>query len=192
MTSSTRIEASTVAKSWRYSGVAMVLHWLLAVYFFAMAALGWYMMTIEHEPDGPWYINLHKTAGLFIAVLVAFRVVWRLTHRPSALPASVGRTQTLLAHGTQALLYLVTVLLPVTGYLGASFSKSGVTLLGINLAQWATHDHDTQEFFFDVHGLLVWVLVALLSVHVLGALKHLVLDKDGVFQRIGYKPPTGS
>lgn len=176
-----------MSTGWRYSSMAIALHWLSAFLLAAMAALGWYMMTIEHQPDGPWYINIHKACGLLTAVLVAFRLPWRLTHRPSALPASVWRLQARLAHGTQAMLYLVMVLMPVSGYLGSSFSKSGVHLFGMDLAQWAMRDHDSKKFFFNMHSVLIWVLVTLVSVHVLGALTHLLIDKDGVFQRIGFK-----
>lgn len=188
MTSSNHSFAATMSTGWRYSSIAIALHWLLAFLLTAMAALGWYMMTIEHEPEGPWYINIHKAFGLLVGVLVAFRLVWRLTHRPAALPASVKRLQARLAHGTQAMLYLLMVLMPLSGYLGSSFSKSGVHLFGMDLAQWAMLDHNNKKFFFNLHSVLIWVLVALLSVHVLGALKHLLLDKDGVFQRIGFKP----
>ncbi len=177
---------SNAATSWRYSGTAVGLHWLLALLFGFMAALGWYMMSVEDEPGSAAYFNLHKSIGLIVALLVAARIVWRLTHRPAPLPASVPAWQARLSALNVALLYALMVLLPLTGYLGASYSKYGVALFGLALPAWAQPDHDTAERFFDIHGALIWVLVGLVALHALGGLKHLLVDKDGVFQRIWF------
>lgn len=53
---------------------------------------------------------------------------------------------------------------------------------GANTAQWALPDHDLAEQFFGVHCALIWVLVALVGVHVVGTLHHLLWRKDVVFQ----------
>ena len=174
------------AMPWRYDVAAVGLHWLLALLLSFIAALGWYMMSVEDEPGSARYFELHKSVGLVIALLVAARIVWRLTHRPASLPASVPRWQALLSAVAVALLYALMVLMPLTGYLGASYSKHGVALFGLATPSWALPDHDTAERFFDIHGVLIWVLVAVVAVHVLGALKHLLVDKDGVFQRMGF------
>ena len=174
------------ATPWRYTGTAVGLHWLLALLLSFMAALGWYMLSVEDEPGSASYFNLHKSIGLVVALLVAARIVWRLTHRPAPLPANVPAWHARLSALNVALLYALMVLLPLTGYLGAAYSKYGVALFGLALPAWAQPDHDTAERFFDIHGALIWVLVGLVAVHVLGALKHLLVDKDGVFQRIWF------
>lgn len=169
---------------WHYSTPAILLHWLLAVLISFMAALGWYMMSIEDDPGSDWYFNLHKSVGLIVFTLVALRAVWRLTHRPLALPPSVPGWQAQLATITQYLLYACMVLMPLTGYLGASLSKHGVAFFGTQLPVWLTPDHDTAELFFNAHGVIVWILVALVVLHAAGGLKHLLINRDQVFQRM--------
>ena len=175
-----------VPAAWRYGGTAVTLHWVIALLLPAMAALGWYMMSIEEEPGSGWYFELHKSIGLVVALLVAVRIAWRLTHRPQPLPTTVPGWQVRLSQVTQALLYALMVFMPVTGYLGASYSKVGVKFFGANTPRWALPDHDLAEQFFGVHSTLVWVLVALIGVHVAGALHHLLRRKDGVFQRMTF------
>jgi cytochrome b561 len=114
------------------------------------------------------------------------RIFWRLTHRPAPLPPEVPRWQARLAKLTEAALYIVIALMPLTGYLGASYSKSGVAFFGAPTPSWASPNHDTAEFFFGIHSFLIWVLVALVAAHVLGALKHLLIDRDGVFRRMSF------
>ena len=145
------------------------------------------MMLIEDEPGSGCYFNLHKSLGIVTASLVVVRVFWRLLNRPQPLSAAMLAWQRQLTKGTQGLLYLLMVLVPVVGYMGASYTKSGVQRFGLATPQCAVPDHDRAEQFFDIHSALVWVLVALLSLHVLSALKHLLIDRDGVFQRIAIK-----
>ena len=174
--------------AWHYSRLAIVLHWAVALILVAMAALGWFMMTIENDPGSVWYFDLHKSFGLVFATLVAVRLVWRLSHRVEALPTKLPAWQVKLANWTQFLLYVLMVLMPVTGYLGASYSKNGVQFFGINTPHWALPNHDLAEQFYGIHSVLVWVLTALVVLHVAGGLKHLLVDKDAIFQRMWFSP----
>ncbi|MDQ2778620.1 MAG: cytochrome b [Pseudomonadota bacterium] len=169
---------------WRYTKTARVLHWTLALLLAAQLALGWYAVAIEKQSGADWYFATHKSIGLLIATLVVIRIFWRLTHPPQPLPADVPRWQARLALTTQMLLYGVMVLMPLAGYVGASYSKSGVALFGLALPRWTAPDHDLAERFFEWHGVLAWCLVALFALHLAGALKHLLVDKNGVFQRM--------
>ena len=180
MTISTRPGTTT----WRYGSVAIALHWVLAALIVGMLALGWFMMTIEKQPQGPWYFDLHRSVGLVVFALVLLRILWRFAHRPEALPSSVMRWQVTLSWFTQYLLYACMVVMPVTGFLGSAYSKAGVRFFGLALPAWATPSDATAEWFFSVHSTTVWILVALVVLHVAGGLKHLVVDRDGVFQRM--------
>lgn len=168
----------------RYSTPAIFFHWILAILIPALIGLGWYMMSVEDDPASGWLFDLHKSLGIAVAMLVVLRIVWRLGHIPALLPKAVPSWQAHAARLGHKVLYLLMVLMPVTGYLGASFSKDGVAFFGIPTPQWASPNHALQEQFFTVHSALAWALVIVIAVHILGALKHLWSDKDGVFQRM--------
>lgn len=185
------ILVTSALPAWRYRRPAMVLHWAIALLIVFMAGLGWYMMSIEDDPGSVWFFDLHKSFGLVLALMVLTRLLWRLTHRPDVLPSHVPRWQVRLAGGTQLLLYVLMVLIPLTGYLGASYSKNGVQFFGTVTPQWALPNHDRAEQFFSVHSVLIWVLIVLVALHVAGALKHLLLNRDGVFQRMWFSAPGG-
>lgn len=172
---------------WRYSRLAVALHWTLAVLLAGMVILGWFMMSVEDEPGSDWYFAQHKSVGILVALLVLMRLIWRLANRPAPLPASVPSWQARLATLTQWTLYAVMVLMPLSGYLGASYSEHGVVFFGWPLPAWALADHDRAEQFFDLHAAIAWALVALVAAHAAGALKHLLKDKDGVFERMWFE-----
>ncbi|WP_317203553.1 cytochrome b [Janthinobacterium sp.] len=180
------LNSAETSASWKYATPAVLLHWLLAVLIASMVGVGWYMMSIEDEPGSDWYFNMHKSFGVLVFGLVVLRILWRATHRPVPLPASLPKWQVSLSLLTQWGLYAGMILMPVLGFLGASYSKSGVAFFGILLPSWAVPDHDTAELFFGLHSALAWVLVVLVAVHAVGGLKHLLVDKDGVFQRMWF------
>jgi cytochrome b561 len=169
---------------WRYSTAAVFLHWVLAALIAFMAGLGWFMMTVEKEPGGERFFDLHKSIGLIVFTLVLLRLLWRLFHKPQPLPSAVPRWQVVLSELVQWLLYAMMVLLPLTGILGASYSRAGLAFFGTELPRWVTPDRDTAHQLFEVHSILVWVTVGLLVLHVVGGLKHLLIDKDQVFARM--------
>lgn len=170
--------------AWRYATPAMLLHWLLAVLVAILVTVGWYMLSIEEEPRSAWYFDKHKSFGMIAFVLVLLRIWWRARHRPAPLPDYVPRWQVTLAHLTEWSLYGCLFLMPILGFLGASYSEEGVTFFGAALPAWAAQDHDRSEQLFSLHIGLAWVMVALIALHVAGALKHLLIDRDGVFQRM--------
>lgn len=176
----------TTGAGWRYSALAIALHWLMALLIAGLLGVGWYMMAIEDEPGSGWYFDLHKSFGLVALMLVVLRLLWRARHAPAALPAVMPAWQRAAAVLTHWLLYACMLLMPLLGFIGASYSKRGVSFFGWKLPAWMVPDHDMAEQYFDLHGTLAWVLVVLVALHAVAALKHLVKDKDGVFQRMWF------
>jgi cytochrome b561 len=171
---------------WRYAPTAVALHWLVAALIAFMATLGWYMVSIEDDPGADTWFDLHKSVGIVEFVLVLSRALWRLGHAPAQLPASVPRWEVLAAAVVHRLLYAGMILLPITGFLGASYTRSGVVFFGLKLPAWRAPDHDTAEAFFAVHKTIVWIMVGLVAVHTLAALKHAFIDRDRVFRRMWF------
>lgn len=177
----------TTTSEWRYAPVAVALHWLLALLIVGMVLLGLYMVSIEDDPGADRYFHLHESVGIVVFVLVLARAAWRLTHRPAALPASLPRWEVMVTALVERLLYVCMILQPVIGFLGASYTKSGVVFFGLRVPAWHGPDHDTAEALFTLHALIALVLVLLATLHALGGLKHLLVDRDRVFQRMWFR-----
>jgi cytochrome b561 len=180
------VRLAAVHGEWRYAPAAVALHWLVAALIVFMAGLGWYMMSIEDEPGSGTWFDLHKSVGIVEFWLVFARLAWRMGHRPAGLPASVPRWEASAAALVQGLMYVGMILLPVTGFIGASYTRSGVAFFGLELPRWRLPDHDTAEAFFEVHETIVWIMVGLVALHTLAALKHAFVDRDRVFRRMWF------
>jgi cytochrome b561 len=106
----------------RYTAVAIALHWIIAAVIAMNFSLGLYMAQLEASPAKLRLYSYHKTIGVTIFLLVVFRLVWRLTHRVPAPPPRMPRWQRTAASISHILLYLLTLAVPLSGWLFSSAS----------------------------------------------------------------------
>jgi cytochrome b561 len=174
----------------RYTRPAIVLHWLIAIGVLAQFALGWWMIDLPKSPLGvrAWWFNFHKSIGLTLGLFILARVAWRSAHSAPALPSELPRWQRLAALTNHAGLYLCMVLMPVSGYLGSSFTKYPIKHWGMTLPQWGWDSLALKDLCSAIHYVTVWVFMTLVCLHVLAALRHLLLLRDGIFWRMWPTP----
>jgi cytochrome b561 len=169
----------------RYHNFAILLHWVIALGVLFMIALGWSMVDIpKGTPERAFYFNLHKSIGVTLGVLVLIRLWWRLTHRPPPLPATMPAWEVTAAKVNHGLLYACLVIMPVVGFLASNFTKFGVKYFGIQIGPFFAENQGVRDALQGVHEILAGLLAVLVVLHVLAAFKHLIVDKDGIFQRM--------
>jgi cytochrome b561 len=170
----------------RYDRVAIALHWIIALLVIAQFAWGWWMQTIPKLPAGGRAdaFNLHKSVGLTILALMLVRLWWRAGHPPPPLP-SMPPWQATLARITHWALYAALLLQPLCGYLGSVFSGYPVKYFGAALPSWAAKNDALKDLLSQVHLALSWVIAAAVLLHVAGALKHVLIDRDRLLARMG-------
>lgn len=168
-----------------YTRVAVVLHWLLAAALLYQLALGWWMIGLPEEGgvQRGWF-NWHKSIGIVIGVVVLLRLSWRIAH-PAPSHAMLPPWQRRAARLNHALLYVCMLLIPLSGYLGSSFSGYPVRFFGIVLPAWAQAWPAGKQFMSGLHYAAIWCFMALLALHVAAALWHW-RRRDGVAARMAW------
>ena len=179
-----------------YTAVAKFLHWLIAAFVFAQISLGLWMIGIPKAPPGirVYWFNVHKSIGITLGLLILVRLLWRLTHRAPPLPATVPAWQRVAAETSHVLLYVCMIVMPLSGYLGSSFTKYPIVFFGMRLPHWGWEAPALKELCSQVHLVTVTLFITLIAIHITAALKHLLVNRDGVFQRIWRRnlPAPGS
>lgn len=173
----------------RYSGLAIALHWLLALAIVGTFCMGLYMTGLSMSPTRLKLYNWHKWAGATILALSALRLLWRLTHRPPALPpqvqAAMPAWQRVAHHGTHHLLYLLFFAVPLAGWAYSSAAGFPIVVYGVlPLPDLLPVDKELAAAIKPWHGRLAWALAALVLLHVAAALKHQFIDRDGLLARM--------
>jgi cytochrome b561 len=170
----------------RYSPTAIVLHWLIALAVLAQIGFGWYLQQVPRKtPERTIYVNWHKSTGMLIGLLILARVAWRLGHKPPPLPPSMPLWERRAARANHALLYACMLIMPLAGYAASNFSKFGVNLFNaVRLPPWGTDDRGLYAFFNGLHIATSYVFVALIVLHLLAALKHVLFPRHGILRRM--------
>ena len=195
--------------STKYTKTAIILHWLIGFGIIFMFFLGWYMGDLPKEAPKSssydlfnlglytwqlseevsprtFYFNLHKSLGISILALIIFRVFWRLTHPAPSLIKTMKVWEKKLASATHHALYLIMVLVPLSGVAMAVYSKYGIKWFGIPLAE-GLGDDAMRDIFKESHEIIGIILLLLLGLHILAVLKHTFVNKDGTLKRMTFK-----
>lgn len=171
----------------RYSTPAIVLHWLIALLICAAFPLGVYMHELPLSPDKLKLYSYHKWIGITVLMLAVIRATWRLTHTAPPLPGGITRWQRRASQVVHALLYLLILAIPLSGWLMSSAKGFQTVWFGVlPLPDLIGKDKALGELLAGVHTTLNFTLLALVILHVAGALKHHFVERQPFLQRMGW------
>ncbi len=174
-------------RSARYSAPAIALHWLIALLMCCGFSLGLYMVELRFSPQKLTFYSYHKWIGVTVFTLAVLRVLWRLSHRPPPLPASVAPWQQAISGAIHVLLYLLMLGIPLSGWIYSSAAGVPTVPFGISALQLPDlvgRDRDLALSLKFVHLTLNYTLAGLVLLHVAAALKHQFVDRDGILWRM--------
>lgn len=183
------VSSPASSASARYTLTAIALHWVLAVAILTAFGVGLYVAGLPFSPAKLKLINWHKWAGVTILFLSVLRLVWRLTHRPPALPAKIESAmpgwQRIAHHGTHHLMYLLFLAVPLLGWAYSSAKGFPIVWFGVlPLPDLVAPNPELAEAIKPLHGLAAWGLIGLVALHVAAALKHQFIDRDDLLARM--------
>ena len=154
-------------------------HWGIAFFLLLQIPLAWYMVDLPDGPDKIETYNLHKSFGITLFSLAVLRLVWTILSKRPRLPADTPMWEKVLAKISQAILYILVILMPVSGWMGSSLADIPVRVFGLfTLPMLVTPDKTRVEDFANMHEIQSWILLTIISLHVIGALKHHFIKKD--------------
>lgn len=168
-----------------WGAVHKALHWLIALAVLALLVVGWIMDEMPNSPRKIEVYALHKSFGITVLALMLVRLAWRRANPRPALPPTMKRWERTLAGVVHGGLYVVLVAMPLSGWLYNSASNFGLKWFGlVAIPPLSGPDKELKYLAEDVHGALAWAIVALVVLHVAGALKHHFVDRDDVLRRM--------
>ncbi|WP_411838337.1 cytochrome b/b6 domain-containing protein [Paracoccus sp. ME4] len=178
-----------------YGSVARGLHWLTALIILSNIALGLWAERIPLEQMAlkVQVFSLHKTLGVAALVVALARIAWALSQTRPAPVHPERRLETLLAEAVHWTLYGSMVLVPVTGWIEHAATDGFAPILwplgqGLPLVPKSPA---LATVMAEVHHVFAFLLIGSVVLHVAGAIKHAVIDRDGVLGRMTRGLPAG-
>lgn len=175
----------------RYGALAQIVHWATAVLVIALFALGLFMVKLapetpeEIEKTFFWY-SLHKTLGLSVLTLACLRIaILFLQPRPASVEGH-NSLEVTAAHIVHWMLYGLIFLMPLTGWLHHSTTEGLAPIWGPfpERIAFVPATFEWERIFAFAHYSTAYLMAALVLLHIAGALKHLVIDRDGTLRRM--------
>jgi len=186
------IEAATALAAPRYGAVAIAFHWLLALAIVGSFGVGVYMHDLPFSIARVKLFNYHKWAGVTILALSALRLLWRLTHRPPAMPprvlAAMPPWQQRAADVSHGLMYVLFFAVPLLGWAYSSAAGLSIVWFGVlPLPDFVPVNKDlANSLLKPLHAYAAFTLAAVVLVHVAAALKHQFIDRDNLMSRMWF------
>ncbi len=179
-----------------YGWAARAFHWTVAVLILTALGLGLYADSLPRGGEDQLQaifaaFSIHKTAGVAVLIIASARILWTLCQiRPRPLHPE-RRLETLLAETVHWALWIGMIIMPLSGWLLHSAAPGGFSRILWPLGQrlpMVPEDAALAEGFARFHEAGWWVLGGLIALHVAGALKHALIDRDHTFARMAGNP----
>ncbi len=174
----------------RYSSIAIALHWAIALLVLGNLAGGVMMdglieqNTPESFAEAAKIGGIHKPMGILILALTLWRLALRLREDFLPLPAHMASWEIVLARGTHIAFYVLLLALPLTGWAFAVTVERPLEFFGLFPIPTMGFSESARDILHEAHELLGVTAIAIVVLHIVGALKHYFLDKDDVVARM--------
>ena len=172
----------------KYSKVAIALHWAIALLILSLVAFG-FLMTQEWMPQRFTIYQWHKSFGILVLLLSAFRLIWRLTHKAPKLPRGMKGWEVFAAKLTHVGFYVLMIGVPLLGWAMVSASRLPIEnelfyLIPLPDMPGIPATEAVEARLKSLHEIGAKLILFLFVLHVGGALKHHFVEKDGTLARM--------
>lgn len=168
-----------------YGSISRLNHWITAALFIGLIALGLYMEGLPKGPAKGELIQIHKGLAIALMALVVFRFAWRFVSPGPAMVHTGKPLEQKLAVAVHALLFLGLVAMPLSGWIMSNAGGHPAGFFGLfNLPTLVDKSETIREISAAIHGLLGKAMIAVIALHLAGALKHHFVYRDDTLRRM--------
>lgn len=173
-----------------YGKLSKFLHWGMFVLVVGMICVGYYMHELPKEtPEELMYkinvIGLHKAFGIIILATIIFRFIWRVRNTVPKMPKEMSGLEKIMAHMSHLLLYMLVLIMPLSGWLMSSAGGHKVSVFGLfTMPSLMEKNKPLSGLFHEIHEITVVVLIVVIILHAAFALYHHFIKKDDTLTRM--------
>lgn len=168
-----------------YGVISIAIHWISALLILFLFGLGIYMVDLTYYDD--WYHKgpeLHVSLGLLVLLLMLLRIIWR-TINPTPVDLPAKPIQQKAARLVKIALYLFIFIVITSGYLITTAEGQAASMFNlVKFPVLVELSADNVDRAGELHEYFAWGIIALVVVHLLGALMHHFVMRDKTLVRI--------
>ncbi|HEY8964202.1 MAG TPA: cytochrome b/b6 domain-containing protein, partial [Alphaproteobacteria bacterium] len=170
----------------RYGVIHKTLHWIIMLLVLMMLVQGFIMDDIPNQADKFWVYSLHKSMGITVLFLMLVRLGWKIYNKPNPLPLPNHKSwERALATFIHWGFYVLLLAQPLTGWLMTGAANSTINWFGFFVVpNLNAPNPEMRDIFRSIHDTLPLVIITFILLHVAGAVKHAVIDRDKTLNRM--------
>lgn len=173
-------------KNEKYHLILRAVHWLMAVVILTMLISGFYMKNLPIDNPIKFSIyGIHKATGVSILILVILRIILRLFLYVPPLPQNFSQVTIFATKVVHFALYILMILIPLSGYVMSSASGRNIKyFFNFDIPLIIAENKTIAELSSQLHFILAYLLMSFIALHLLGTIKHLIVDKQNILRRM--------
>lgn len=168
----------------KYNLGLRIIHWLMAVFIIGMLCSGFYMKSLPISNEIKFNIYaIHKACGITILGLDIIRIFFRVFTRVPSFSANFSQFVINASKAVHFCLYFLMMLVPLSGYVMSSASGREIKYF-FHIPLLINENKELADAANELHSMFAYFIVSFITLHILGALKHVFIDKQNIFKRI--------
>ena len=165
-----------------YGSISKIFHWLSAAVLILQIPLGFYLVDLDFNEKRLTIESIHVLLGLSILYITIFRLIYKIFNPTPPLSNSIFPGQRLIAKLNHAFLYIAIIMVTISGALKKLFNGEILDVIFFSLE--IKDNFDLAELFYDIHIIANYILISLISLHILAVITHKVLFKENLLKKI--------
>ncbi|MBM1309807.1 cytochrome b/b6 domain-containing protein [Sulfitobacter mediterraneus] len=175
----------------RYGAVTKAIHWLMALLILSLIPMGWIAHQLPFDTDAElarkaWLFSLHKTLGVLAFFVAAVRIIWAISQPKPGLLNADKKLESWAADTVHWMLYAAMVVVPLSGWISHAAAAGFAPIWwpfgqGLPMVPKSTA---VEHFFGALHWVSGRLLILSLLLHIAGAVKHHLIDRDATLRRM--------
>lgn len=167
-----------------YAPLTRWIHWTMGVIIITLLTVG-FIMTDMQDGDLKWTVyGVHKAVGLIVLATIGFRIIWRFMNPEPELPKALPRWQKLASRINIRLLYVLMVVMPVSGFSMSYLGGYPIGFFGLFTIPPYGPKLEIAKGLAEIHETSGLILAYLVGLHVAAGLYHHLVRKDNVLLRM--------
>lgn len=168
-----------------YGLISKFFHWIIAFSIFGLIFVGFTMADMAPSTEKYELYGMHKAFGTVIFMLIVLRLIWKFSDKTVEPPKDLPKILAFLAKAGHFLLYVFMLSMPISGILMSYFGGYNVPVFGLfTIPAAASTSSQLAGIFHGIHTIGIFAFVAVIALHIMAALYHHFIRRDGVLMRM--------
>ncbi|AKP73362.1 Cytochrome b561 family protein [Piscirickettsia salmonis] len=174
--------SETQIKKTKYGRVTRILHGFIVLSMVYMLLVGFF--DDEFRKISSVFISIHKGLGVILVFVILIFFIWTMIEHPPAMPFKQKLWEIFVARIVQRLLLISAFFQALSGWFMSTAVGYPPVIFGWVVPAPIAKSTVAFQFFHNIHGLMGWVILACIGLHILGVIKHAMIDKVNLLKRI--------